>query len=65
MKNSNKGRRNLEKGTEKSFQQVLEEKFSNLKKLVSIKIHEAYRTSSGLDQKRRSSLHITIKMLKV
>jgi hypothetical protein len=40
---------------------MIEENFSNLKKELPMNIQQAYRTPNRLDQKRHSSLHITIR----
>ena len=40
------------------FNKIREENFSNLKKEVPIRVQEAYRTPSRLDQKRNSPQHI-------
>lgn len=39
--------------------------FPNLKKEMSIKVQERYRTSNKLEQKRNSLMHIIIKILNV
>lgn len=44
-----------------SFNKILEEKFPNKKKDVSIEIQEAYWISNRLDQKRNSLCHIMAK----
>jgi hypothetical protein len=43
------------------FNTIIEENFSNLKKEMPMNIQEAYRTPNRLNQKRNSSLHITIR----
>jgi hypothetical protein len=43
------------------FNKIIEEKFPNLKREMHIKIPEAYRTPSKLDQKRNSFYHIIVK----
>ena len=51
------------KGTENIFNKIIEEKFPNLKKVMPIKVQEAYRTPNRLDQKRKFPHHIIIKTL--
>ena len=51
------------KGPENIFNKIIEEKFPNIKKKMAINVQEAYRTPNRLDQKRKSSHHITIKTL--
>jgi hypothetical protein len=51
------------KGPENVFNKIIEENFLNLKKEMSIKVQEAYRTPNKWDQKRKSSCHIIIKTL--
>jgi hypothetical protein len=43
------------------FNKILEVKFPNLKKEMSMNIQGAYRTPNKLDQKRNSSQHIIIR----
>ena len=40
------------KGPENIFNKTIEENFPNLKKDISMKVQEAYRTPSRLDQKK-------------
>ena len=49
------------KGSVNTFHKIIEENFPTLKKGMSIKIQEAYRTPNRLDQKRNSSSHIIAK----
>ncbi|ERE72641.1 LINE-1 type transposase domain-containing protein 1 [Cricetulus griseus] len=49
------------KGTENSFNKIMDENFPNLKKDMPMKIQEAYRTPNRLNQKKRSPRHIIIK----
>jgi hypothetical protein len=49
------------KGPVNTFNKIIEENFSNLKKEMLMNIHEDYRTPNRLDQKRNSSQHIIIK----
>ena len=51
------------KGAENICNKIIKEKFYNLKKEISIKVQEAYRTTNRLNQKRKSSHHIIIKTL--
>ena len=50
------------KGTENIFNKIIEENIPNLKKDMSMKIQEAYRTPNRLDQKKSPPHHIIIKM---
>jgi hypothetical protein len=43
------------------FNEIIEEKFRNLKKEMPMNIQETYRNPNRLDQKRNSSTHIIIK----
>jgi hypothetical protein len=43
------------------FNKIIEENSPNLKKEMTMKIKEPYRTPKILDQKRNSSCHIIIK----
>ena len=52
-----------QKGLENVLNKIIEEKFPNLKKVVSIKIKEVKRTPNILDQKIMCSLNIIIKTL--
>jgi len=47
------------------FNKIKKEKFPNLKKNMTIKEQEAYRTPNRLDQKRKSTHHIIIKMVNI
>ena len=58
-----KRRRFPAKRTRKYPQQRDRKEFPKLKKNMPIKVQEAYRTPNILDQKRKSSHHITLKML--
>jgi hypothetical protein len=49
------------KGPANIFNKIIEENIPNLKKEMSMNIHQAYKTPSSLDQKRNSSCHIIIK----
>jgi hypothetical protein len=49
------------KGPKNVFNKIIEKNFPNLKKIIDIKVQEAYRTPNKLDQKRKSSHHIIIK----
>ena len=40
------------------FYKIIEENFPDLKKEMSIKVQEAYRTPNKWNQKRKSSCHI-------
>ena len=40
------------KGTENSFNKIIEENFPNLKKDIHMKVQEAYRTPNTLNQKK-------------
>jgi hypothetical protein len=51
------------KGPENIFNKIIEENFPNLKKEMTIKVQEAYRTPNKWDQKRQSFHHIIIKTL--
>jgi hypothetical protein len=51
------------KGPENAFNKIIEENFLNLKKVMDIKVQEAYRTPNKWYQKRKSSRHIIIKTL--
>jgi hypothetical protein len=51
------------KDPENIFNKIIEEHFSNLKKEMPIKAHEAYRKPNRLDQKRKYSRHIIIQTL--
>ena len=44
-----------------NINKIIEENFPNLKKEMPINIKEGYRTPNRLDQKRNSSLHITVR----
>lgn len=48
--------------TRKYFNKITEGNFPNLKNEISINIQESYRTPITLDQKRKSSHHIIIKI---
>ena len=50
---------------EKMFNKIVQENFPNLKKEMTINIKEGYRTPNRLDEKRKSSHHIIIKILNV
>jgi hypothetical protein len=47
-----------------TFNKIIQENFSNLKKEMAINLQEAYRTPNRLEQKRNFSCHIIIKTLK-
>jgi hypothetical protein len=47
----------------KHLQHIIEENFPNLKKKMAISVQEACRTANRLEQKRKSSCHIIIKLL--
>ena len=49
-------------GPENIFNKIVEENFPNVKKEMPINIQEAYRTPIRLNQKRKSSCHIIIKI---
>jgi hypothetical protein len=49
------------KGPANIFNNIIEKKFPNLKKVMPMNIQEAYRTPNRLAQKRNSSWHIIIK----
>jgi hypothetical protein len=49
------------KGPLNIFNNIIEENFLNLKKLMPMNIQEAYKTPNSLDQKRNCSCHIIIK----
>ena len=49
------------KGSVNIFNKIIEENFPNLKKEMPINIKGAYRTPNKLEQKRNSSLHITVR----
>jgi hypothetical protein len=51
------------KGPEHVFNKIIEENVPNLKKVMDIKVQEAYRTSNKWDQKRKFSHHTIIKTL--
>jgi hypothetical protein len=51
------------KGPENFSKKTIEENFPNLKKEITIKVQEAYRTPNKWDQERKSSHHIIIKTL--
>jgi hypothetical protein len=48
------------KGPANIFKKIREENYPNLKKEMTMKIQEAYRTPNRLDQKRNFSRHIII-----
>ena len=52
------------KGPINIFNNIIQEKFPNLKKQMPMNIQEAYRTPNRLDQKRNSSCHIIVKKTK-
>ena len=45
------------KGTENVFNKIMEENFPNLKKVMHVKIQEAYRTPNRLDPKKVTMPH--------
>ena len=47
------------------FNKIIEEKLSNLKKEMPIKVPEAYRIPNRFDWKRKSLYHIIIKTLNI
>jgi hypothetical protein len=49
-------------GPENIFNKTVEENIPNVKKEMPINIQEAYRTPIRLNQKRKSSCHIIIKI---
>ena len=49
------------KGPENIFTKINEENFPNLKKDIPMKVQEAYRTPSRLDQEKASPCHIILK----
>jgi hypothetical protein len=49
------------KGPENTFNKIIEENFTNLKKEMTMDIQEAYRTPNRLAQKRNSFQHIIIR----
>ena len=49
------------KGLENVFNKIIEEKCSNLKKEMPIKVQDTYRVSNRLDQKTKSPWHIISK----
>ena len=51
------------KGPENVFNKIIEENFPSLKKDMTIKKQEAFRTPNKWDQKRKYSHHIIIKTL--
>jgi hypothetical protein len=51
------------KNTLKFFNKIIDENSPNLKKVMPIKVQEAYRTPNRLNQKRKSSQHMIIKIL--
>jgi hypothetical protein len=53
------------KGPENVFNKIIEEKLPNLKKVMAIKVQDAYRTSNKWDKKRKSTPQIFIKTLNV
>lgn len=53
------------KGPENIFDEIIEENFLNIKKVMPLNIQEAYSTPIRLDQSRESSCHIIIKTLYV
>lgn len=53
------------KGTENISNKTIEKNCHNLKKDGPFKVHEVYRTSDRLGQKKNSPLHIIIKTPKV
>ena len=59
--NSNRSEESQLQDLEKILNKIIEENFSNLKKEMSINIHEADRTPIRLNQKRKSSHHVIIK----
>ena len=50
------------KGLVNIFNKIVEENFPNLKREMPMNIQEAYRTPKRLDQNRKSSHHIIIKI---
>jgi hypothetical protein len=53
------------KEPENIFNKIIKENLPNLKKVMDIKVQEAYRTTNKWDQKRKFSRHILIKGLNV
>ena len=49
------------KGPVNIFNKIIEDNFCNLKKEMSMKIQEAYKTPGSFEQKRNSSHHIIVK----
>jgi hypothetical protein len=49
------------KGPITIFNNIIQEKFPNLKKQMPMNIQEVYRTPNRLDQKRNSTCHIIVK----
>jgi hypothetical protein len=47
------------------FNKIITENVPNLKKVLSIQVHEASRTQKRLDQNRTSPLHIIIKQTSI
>jgi len=48
------------KGPVNIYNKIIEENFSNLRKVMPIKIKGAYRTPNQLGQKRNSTCHIIV-----
>ena len=53
------------KGPQNIFNKIIEEKFPNLKKEMCLNVQEGYRTTSKLDQKRKTSHPLIINTLNV
>ena len=51
--------------TRKHFNKIIEEKFTNLKKEMPIKVQGAYRTPNRLDRKTKLSCHTVIKTINI
>lgn len=49
------------KGLENIYKKIVEENFPNIKREMTIKAQEAYRTPNGLGLKRKFPCHIIIK----
>jgi hypothetical protein len=66
MNNTNRGRgRNSVQRPTKYFKKITGENVHKLKKMMSIKVQEAYRTPNRLDQRKKPPRHIIIKTLNI
>ena len=59
------GRRRLKEEIESVFEEIMAEKFPNLKKETDIQVQETERTPNNMNPNRPTLRHIIIKMAKV